>query len=131
MPVDADRRPVGTRVQAMTDTDDFPAQDRALVARMMGFLGHIEDMGDEERLFMLGALTGALERRLNPPPAALMRPGRKLSRTAGLCTVYAVTGDDWEAHACVGIMATPAIAEAVCEAVNARGVPLPAEGNDQ
>jgi hypothetical protein len=110
----------------MTAADDFPDQDRALVARMKTFLGHIEDMGDDERLLMLGALTGALDRHLNPPPATLMRPGRKLSRTPGLCTVYAVTGDDWEKHVCVGIMATPAIAAAVCEAVNARGVPLPA-----
>jgi hypothetical protein len=117
----------------MTATDDSLAGDRALVARMREFLGHIEDMGDEERLFMLGALTGALERRLDPPAATLMRAGRKLSRTQGLCTVYAVTGGDWEAHACVGIMATPAVASAVCDAVNARGVPLPAaaEGIDQ
>jgi len=106
-------------------TPDFPAEDRALVARMEEFLGHVEDMGDDERLLMLGALTGALGRRLNPP-VTLMRPGRKLSRTQGLCTVYAVTGDDWEAHVCVGIVATPAIAAAVCDAVNARGVPLPA-----
>lgn len=32
-----------------------------LVGRMRKFLGRIEDMGDDERLFMLGALTGALE----------------------------------------------------------------------
>jgi hypothetical protein len=28
------------------------------------FAGHIQDMGEDERVFMLGALTGALERRL-------------------------------------------------------------------
>jgi hypothetical protein len=28
---------------------------------MKQFLRHIEDMGDDERLFMLGALAGALE----------------------------------------------------------------------
>lgn len=109
----------------MTAPDDFPAQDKALVDRMKTFLGHIEDMGDDERVFMLGALTGALERHLGPPAATLMRPGRKLSRAPGLCTVYAVTGDDWETHECVGIMATAAIADAVCDAVNARGIPLP------
>jgi hypothetical protein len=43
---------------------DFTAQDRALVDRMKQFLGHIQDMGDDERLLMLGALTGALDRRL-------------------------------------------------------------------
>ena len=45
-----------------------PADQQAfaweLVARMRKFLGHIEDMGDDERVFMLGALTGALERTL-------------------------------------------------------------------
>lgn len=49
---------------------DFPAEDKALVARMKEFLGHIEDMGDDERVFMLGALTGALDRRLAVPAAA-------------------------------------------------------------
>jgi hypothetical protein len=104
---------------------DFLAEDRALVARMKEFLGRIEDMRFDERVFMLGALAGALERHLGPPAVTLMRPGRKLSQTTGLCTVYAADGGDWEAHECVGIMATPAIAAAVCEAVNARGVPLP------
>jgi hypothetical protein len=103
----------------------FDADDRALTDRMRQFLGHIEDMGDGERVYMLGRLTGALERRLNPPAAALMRPGRKLSQSPGMCTLYRVTGDDWEAHECVGMVATPEIAAAVCEAVNARGVPLP------
>jgi hypothetical protein len=36
----------------------------ALVERMRGFLGHIEDMDEGERTFMLGALTGALETAL-------------------------------------------------------------------
>jgi hypothetical protein len=44
-----------------------------LVARMRKFLGHIEDMGDDERLFMLGAMAGALEGMLReagvPEPA--------------------------------------------------------------
>ena len=105
----------------------FDTDDRALTDRMLGFLGHIEDMGDGERVYMLGRLTGALERRLNPPAAALMRAGRTLSQVPeSLCTLYRVTGDDWEAHECVGMVATPEIAAAVCEAVNARGVPLPA-----
>jgi hypothetical protein len=43
---------------------DFAAEDRALVDRMKQFLGHIQDMPDEERLLMLGALTTALGRRL-------------------------------------------------------------------
>lgn len=45
---------------------DEDAFDRALVARMKSFLGHIEDMSEAERLFMLGALWGALIRRLGP-----------------------------------------------------------------
>jgi hypothetical protein len=106
----------------------FPAEDRALLDRMRLFVGHIEDMGDDERVFMLGALTGALGRHLSPSPVTVMRPGRHLSLTPGLCTLYAVTGDDWEQHACVGVVATPEIAAAVCEAVNARGVPLPVAG---
>jgi hypothetical protein len=59
-----------------------------------------------------------------------MRTGRHLSQTDGLCTLYRVTGDagdDWTAHECVGMAKTPEIAEAICEAVNARGIPLPTE----
>jgi ATP-dependent Clp protease ATP-binding subunit ClpC len=44
-----------------------------LVGRMRKFLGHIKDMCDDERLFMLGALTGSLEGTLRdagvPEPA--------------------------------------------------------------
>jgi hypothetical protein len=66
------------------------------------------------------------ERHPNPPPATIMRPGRTLSQTPGLCTLYRVTGDDWQAHECIGMVASPEIAEALCGAVNALGVPLPA-----
>ena len=45
--------------------EDLLATDRALVARMKEVRGHIEDMGASERAFMLGALTGALERHLD------------------------------------------------------------------
>lgn len=104
----------------------FDTEDRALTDRMRQFLGHIEDMGDGERVYMLGRLTGALERRLNPPAAALMRAGRTLSQVPeSLCTLYRVRGETWEDHECVGIVKSPEIAAAVCEAVNARGVPLP------
>lgn len=47
-----------------------------LVMRMRQYLGHVEDMGDEERLFMLGALAGSLEGMLQdagvpePPEAS-------------------------------------------------------------
>jgi hypothetical protein len=51
--------------------DDFHATDRELCDRMRHHLGHIEDMPDDERLFMLGALWGALERHLYVKP-----PGR-------------------------------------------------------
>ena len=57
----ADREALGRRVRE----DDLLATDRALVARMEEVRGHIEDMGDDERVFMLGALTGALERHLD------------------------------------------------------------------
>ena len=72
-----------------------------------------------------------LEAVLSPKPATqpIMRTGRHLSQTDGLCTLYRVTGDagdDWTQHECVGMAKTPEIAEAFCEAVNARGVPLPA-----
>jgi hypothetical protein len=84
----------------MTDTD-FPAQDRALVARMMGFLGHIEDMGDDERVFMLGALTGALERRMggggvikDPEAGDFVRlSGRIISVGAGAALVEVYRSD--------------------------------------
>lgn len=44
--------------------DSHRDDDRELVSRVKGFLGHIEDMPDDERVFLLGALCGALERRL-------------------------------------------------------------------
>jgi hypothetical protein len=105
---------------------DFPAQDRELCDRMRQYLGHIQDMPAQERLHMLGALHGALERHLAAPAAPLMRPGRTLSQTPGLCTLYRVTGDDWERHECVGLVTSPEVAKAICDAVTARGVPLPA-----
>jgi hypothetical protein len=125
VPVDAGRRPVGTRVREVTAQADFDADERALVARMRKYLGRIQDMGDDERVWAIGALTSALERHLSPAPATIMRPGRTLSQTPGLCTLYRVTGDDWKAHECVGMVSSPEMAEAVCGAVNALGVPLP------
>lgn len=110
----------------MSAAPDFPAQDRELCDRMRHYLGHIQDMPGDERVLMLGALHGALERHLAAPGKQLMRPGRTLSQGPGLCTVYRVTGDDWEKHECVGIVTSPAVAAAICEAVTARGVPLPA-----
>jgi hypothetical protein len=54
-----------------------------------------------------------------------MRTGRTLSGSPGLCTLYRATGPGWKAHERVGVMTSPALAEAVCEAVNAYGRPLP------
>jgi hypothetical protein len=84
----------------MTDTD-FTAQDRALVARMQEFLGRIEDMGADERLFMLGALTGALMRHLggggvikDPEPGDFVRlSGRIISVGAGTALVEVYRSD--------------------------------------
>jgi hypothetical protein len=45
------------------------AEDRALLDTMSGYLGHIQDMGEDERLHMLGLLVGALSRRLGEAPA--------------------------------------------------------------
>ena len=56
--------------------------------------------------------------------AEIMRVGRTLSQTPGPCTIYRVTGDGTDE--CVGLVTTTEIAEAICEAVNALGVPLPA-----
>lgn len=50
------------RTGRVTVDDDM--LDRELVSRVRGFLGHVEDMPDNERVFLLGALCGALERRL-------------------------------------------------------------------
>lgn len=47
-----------------TMIDDPDELDRELVDRVMVFFGHIEDMPGDERLFLLGALAGAMERRL-------------------------------------------------------------------
>ena len=44
--------------------DSFEADDRAAVARVQSFTGHIEDMTEDERLYLLGYLAGALSRRL-------------------------------------------------------------------
>lgn len=46
---------------AATRSGEREATAWELVGRMHKFLGHIQDMGDDERLFMLGALTGTLE----------------------------------------------------------------------
>jgi ATP-dependent Clp protease ATP-binding subunit ClpC len=50
--------PAETRAPRLAEQQAFAWK---LVARMRKFLGHIEDMGDDERLFMLGAMAGALE----------------------------------------------------------------------
>lgn len=44
--------------------DEPRATAHALLERMREVRGHIEDMGEDERVFMLGALTGALEAAL-------------------------------------------------------------------
>jgi hypothetical protein len=44
--------------------DEPRATAVALLERMREVRGHIEDMGEDERVFMLGALTGALESAL-------------------------------------------------------------------
>jgi hypothetical protein len=48
----------------VTTRAEFLAMDRALVARMREVRGHVEDMPADERVFMLGALAGALERHM-------------------------------------------------------------------
>jgi ATP-dependent Clp protease ATP-binding subunit ClpC len=50
--------PSGTLAPVLTGQQAFAWE---LVIRMRKFLGHVEDMGADERLFMLGALTGSLE----------------------------------------------------------------------
>ena len=63
--------------------------------------------------------------------AEIMRTGRTLSQNgpSAPCTIYRVVpGDDRKADEWIGVAFTTEIAEAICEAVNARGVPLPAEG---
>jgi hypothetical protein len=109
----------------VTADGDQHAEDWALVARANRYVGHVEDMPAAELVFLLGALVGALSRHLTPAPATLMRPGRTLVRTTGLCTVYRVAGGTELDHECAGVMASPALAVAVCDAVNAAGVPLP------
>lgn len=39
----------------------YLADDRELVSRVKGYLGHVEDMPDDERVLLLGAL----ERRMS------------------------------------------------------------------
>lgn len=48
----------------MTTREEFDQLDRELLDRWRSFVGHIEDMGAEEKAFMLGALAGSLDRRL-------------------------------------------------------------------
>jgi hypothetical protein len=57
------------------------------------------------------------------PDQPLMRTGRTLSQQPGPCTLYRVTGDGQDE--CVGMVNSNEIAAAICEAVNARGIPLP------
>jgi hypothetical protein len=85
------------------------------------------DEGNREVDMRIG---DALWNMIVPPPAVIMRTGRHLSQTDGLCTLYRVTGDDWKDHECVGMVKTPEIAQAICEAVNARGIPLPAREDE-
>lgn len=50
---------------------------------------------------------------------ALLRPGRKMSQTEGLQTVYLqLGGEPSDEDPCVGVLVTPDLAEAVIEAVN-------------
>ena len=62
--------------------------------------------------------------------AEIMRTGRTLSQNgpSAPCTIYRVVpGDDRKADEWIGVAFTTEIAEAICAAVNARGIPLPAE----
>lgn len=43
---------------------DFTTDDRAVVARVKAFDGHIQDMPEDERLYLLGYLASAVERLL-------------------------------------------------------------------
>lgn len=77
---EADKRAAVTQAAARAGRAAAPSAERhafawELTTRMRAFLGHIEDMKDDERLFMLGALTGTLEGMLRDagvpePPAA-------------------------------------------------------------
>ena len=48
----------------MSRRDGQLADDRALVDRALAYAGHVEDMTEAEKLFLIGALTGALARRV-------------------------------------------------------------------
>jgi hypothetical protein len=62
------------------------------------------------------------------PVPDLMRTGRTLSQTPGLCTLYLVTpGDDRKADKCVGMAATTELAEWIAASVNWAGIPAPQE----
>jgi hypothetical protein len=66
-----------------------------------------------------------------PDEQPIMRVGRTLSQRgpSSPCTLYRVVpGDDRKADEWVGLAFTTEIAEAICEAVNVRGVPLPDGG---
>ncbi len=90
--------------------ENLLATDRALVARMKEVREHIEDMGDDERVFMLGALCGALERHLDAehpqlPLAAQIRAWLlthdwKLASRGEAGTLWYLTGSD---EPCVGV----------------------------
>lgn len=76
-----------------TDDRPGPSTDPQLVpdllARIIEVRGHIEDMGDDERLWMLGALAGAMEALRRFAPDLPWRAGRHNPRT-----IYAVPADD-------------------------------------
>ncbi len=62
---------------------------RALLARMAEVRGHIEDMGSDERVFMLGALAGALRNTVAITDAVLapadeLMPGPGALNLAGV-----------------------------------------------
>jgi hypothetical protein len=62
-----------------------------------------------------------------PDKPPIMRVGRTLSQCgpSAPCTIYRVVpGDDRKADEWIGVAFTTEIAEAICAAVNARGIPL-------
>lgn len=61
----------------------FRMTDREAVARVHKFFGHLEDMPEDEKLFLLGYLTSAVERLLGDledPNAGRRRPWWLLPR---------------------------------------------------
>lgn len=90
----------------------------------------MDEGADERGLAFVADLLGDMWGKLPESKPGDTQPIMRVGRTLGRTLYRVVPGDDRKADECVGIVDTREIAEAICAAVNARGVPLPDGGTE-